>query len=131
MLVLPFVVLAGLGPGTMVEAADDGEMRFVLCTGQGMVEAIMMPDGQVHLSGSADQTGPDQTGQDHPQPGPSPAEQPCAWALQGQPVLADAAIGLDPPLALRLATAFVVDIPLHLRRADVLTPAARGPPAIL
>lgn len=118
LLILPFLLLAALGPGTMVEAAPQGGLRIVLCTEQGMVEAVMTHDGQLRPT-------------DNPDPAPASSGPPCAWALQAQPLLAGAGTVVDPGRIVPLAMAYEVEIPLNLRRTDVLTPAARGPPAFI
>ncbi|MFN3525259.1 MAG: DUF2946 family protein [Paracoccus sp. (in: a-proteobacteria)] len=117
-MVLPFLFFAGFSQGTMFAAASEGGVRIVLCTGDGMVDAVMAPDGQVHLVDSPDHDS-------------HPNQPPCDWALHGQPGLADAAVSVDPPLIREIAPVYAIDIPLHLRRAEVLTPAARGPPPLI
>ncbi len=101
----------------MLEASPAG-VRIVLCTGDGMVEAVMAADGQVRSTDGADHGG-------HPQP------QPCDWALHGQSGLADEGLVPLSTSLLELRVDYVVDIPLHARRVDVLTPAARGPPSLI
>lgn len=118
LLLVPFLMLATMSQGTMIEAAPAGGVRIVLCTGTGMVDAIMTPDGQVH---------PD----DQPGRGGHPGTPPCDWALHGQSVLASPAVDMASPRFRELDADFGTDIPLHLRRAEVLTPAARGPPALV
>lgn len=118
LLLVPFLMLATISQGTMIEAAPAGGMRIVLCTGDGMVDAIMTPDGQVHRA-------------DEPGRGGHPGTAPCDWALHGQSVLASPAIDMIPPLVRELDADHGIDIPLHVRRAEVLTPAARGPPTLV
>ena len=116
-MIVPFLFLATISQGTMLEAGPAG-VRIVLCTGDGMVEAVMAADGQVRSVNDADHGG-------HPQP------QPCDWALHGQAALADEGPAPLPMLLLELGADYVIDIPLHARRVDVLTPAARGPPSLI
>jgi len=47
LLVLPLVFFALFSPGTMLETPPQGGVRIVLCTGEGMVEAVMTPDGRI------------------------------------------------------------------------------------
>lgn len=116
-LILPFILFATFSQGTMLEAGPTG-MRIVICTGDGMVEAVMTPSGEVHRL-------------DDPAPAHDPQLPPCEWSMHGQPGVADAqTIAAATPL-LALRATYVVDIPLHARRVDVLTPTARGPPAII
>ena len=68
---------------------------------------------------------------DQPGRGGHPGTPPCDWALHGQSVLASPAVDMAPPRFRELDADFGTDIPLHLRRAEVLTPAARGPPALV
>lgn len=118
LLLVPFLMLAMIGQGTMIEAAPAGGIRIVLCTGDGMVDAIMTPDGQVR---------PD----DQPGRGGHPDTAPCDWALHGQSLLAVPGADLDPPMIRELDAHPAVVIPLHVRRAEVLAPAARGPPNLI
>lgn len=117
LLVLPFLFFATISQGTMLEAGPAG-MRIVLCTEDGMVDAVMAADGQVHRM-------------DDPAPGDHPVLHPCDWALHAQAALADGVPVADAPPLLALRVDYLVDIPLHARRADVLTPAARGPPSLV
>ncbi|WP_405401908.1 DUF2946 family protein [Paracoccus sp. Ld10] len=118
MLLVPFLMLATISQGTMIEAAPMGGMRIVLCTGDGMVDAIMTADGQVHRD--------DEPGRhDHS------GNPPCDWALHGQSAVAAPAVDLAPLRTQELDADHGVDIPLHVRRAEVLTPAARGPPTLI
>ena len=55
----------------------------------------------------------------------------CHWAPHGQPLLEIASPGLAAPLPVLAMPAFAGDLPAHLRRADVLAPSARGPPAFV
>lgn len=115
--ILPFLFFATISPGTMLEAGPTG-VRIVICTGDGMVEAVMTPGGEVHRL-------------DDLAPSHDPKPAPCDWAMHGQPGVADAQpITAAAPL-MELRANYIVNIPLHARRVDVLTPAARGPPAII
>jgi hypothetical protein len=116
-LILPFLLFATISQGAMLEAGPNG-IRIVICTSDGMVDAVMTPGGEVHRL-------------DDPAPSHAPQSPSCDWSMHGQPVVADAhpATAVTPLLELRAA--YVVDIPLHARRVDVLTPTARGPPAII
>ena len=98
LLLVPFLMLATISQGTMIEAAPAGGVRIVLCTGTGMVDAIMTPDGQVH---------PD----DQPGRGGHPGTPPCDWALHGQSVLASPAVDMVPPRFRELDADFGTDIP--------------------
>lgn len=102
----------------MIEAPPEGGVRIVLCTGDGMVEAIMTVDGQIRHEDRSNPDGHD----DRP---------PCDWALHGQSTLAAATATVDAVLIRELSFAYVGDVPLHVRRAEVLAPAARGPPTFI
>ncbi len=78
----------------------------------------MTPDGQIHSD--------DQPGHDG-----HPGTTLCDWALHGQSVLAAPAVDLAPPRVRELDADHGADVPLHVRRAEVLTPAARGPPTLI
>ena len=117
-LLLPFLVFATFSQGTMLDAAVDGGLRIVLCTGDGEVEAMMAPDGSLRPVDAADRD-------DHS------GDLVCDWALHAQPALDTEPVAVDPPLILELRSRYAIDVPLHLRRADVLTPAARGPPSFV
>lgn len=114
LLVLPLVFFALFSPGTMLETPPQGGVWIVLCTGEGMVEAVMTPDGRITQDQGSDHDG----------------GLPCDWALHGQSVLASAGTVVDAPLLLELTFRHVGTVPMHVRRAEVLTPAARGPPLI-
>ncbi|MCQ0971327.1 hypothetical protein MLD63_12930 [Paracoccus sp. TK19116] len=117
LLLLPFLLFATISQGTMLQAGPAG-VRIVLCTGDGVVEAIMAPDGQVHR---IDDNAP----ADHPQTST------CDWALHAQPSMSDGGPALIAAPMLALRTAYSIDVPFSARRAEVLTPAARGPPALV
>lgn len=114
---LPFLLFATISQGTMLEFGPAG-IRLVLCSEDGMVETVMAPDGQVHRM----------DGPDLPH---SPEPHPCDWALHSQPAVTG---GWALPAAghvMVVRADYVVDVPLHARRVDVLTPAARGPPPLI
>lgn len=108
--ILPMLVLSMVSPGTMLRAAPDGGWQVVLCTPDGMVRMTMPQDA----------------------PGdPAADRMACDWALHGQAALgAPPAAIAAPPLRLAM-TAPRIDTPLHLRRAQVLAPSARGPPLVM
>lgn len=113
LMLLPFVLLSLLPAGTMAASGADGP-RVVLCVGDGVVEMVLAADGSL------------QPAQPPTDGGHAPA---CGWALHGQPLLAAAGapapaftaaeLSLPPPDATAPA----------VLRAEVLAPAARGPPA--
>jgi len=78
-MLLAVVMTALTGQGTMVEAAPTGGIRFVLCTADGMIQAVMTPDGRVEPA-------------DLPEP-----PDPCPWALAAQPALAAGGMCLVAP----------------------------------
>ncbi len=116
LLVLPFVMFATIGQGTMIDTGPDGP-RVVLCTEAGMVEMVMSGDGALTPAGD--------DRQDHS------GDVACDWALHGQSALTAAAATGAAPVLLELAAEYSLHIPLHDWRAEVLTPAARGPPALI
>ena len=116
LLLLPFLFFATFSQGTMLDVASDGGIRIVLCTGEGEVEAVMMPDGTVRSLDGGDT-------------GNHTKDLVCDWVLHAQSALEAGPAAVDPPLLLDLGTSYAIDMPMHLRRADVLTPTARGPPS--
>lgn len=104
LLLIPFLLLALMGPGTMATRTADGALTVVLCT----------PDGPLTVTPETDDK----------QPGP------CAWSLVvGQPAL-DAAPPIIPTLiATETQLARTFGVSGHQRRIAVLAPSARGPPA--
>lgn len=116
-LLLPFLFFATISQGTMLETGPAG-VRIVFCTGDGMVEALMASDGQVHRM----------DGPDLPH---SPEPYPCDWALHSQPAVTGGGAIPAAGHVMVVRADYVVDVPLHARRVDVLTPAARGPPPLI
>lgn len=131
LLVLPFLFFATISHGTMLEAGPTG-MRIVLCTEDGMVEAVMAADGQIHRMDDRgpDDLSPNDRGPNDRGPADHSAPHPCDWALHAQAALASGLPAADAAPLLALRVDYGIDIPLHARRVDVLTPAARGPPSL-
>ncbi len=115
LLVLPFVLLSMMAPGTMAATGADGEVHIVICAGDGPVDMVMLEDGS--LRPASEET-----------PGHGAPHDTCAWAVHAQPVLSflpDEAMG--PILRVTPAVHFV-HVAQHHRRRAVLAPTARGPP---
>lgn len=124
-LLLPFLLLSLVHPGTMPSRDALGHVTMILCGSDQPVEMVIAPDGTVSPA-SAGQGG---TGKP---PGGGTGADPhgCAWAPHGASLL-----GLDPvaiarpvPVLAGLARAAMPRAPAH---GVVLPPRrARGPPGI-
>lgn len=121
LLVLPFVMLSLMAQGTMVVRAEGPQsFMMVLCGDHDPVAMVIDDDGNVI---PADEY----TSPDH---GPIPAKdkQACDWAVLTQPALAGGVQPLALPFADARAADLVAALPARALRAEILTPAARGPP---
>lgn len=115
---IPFLLLSLMMSGTMLARDAQGGVTVVLCAGDGgTVEMVMGADGRLTEKAPHD---------DH-----ADSHSVCHWAPHGQPLLEIASPGLAAPLPVLAMPAFAGDLPAHLRRADVLVPSARGPPAFV
>ena len=115
---IPFLLLSLMMSGTMLARDGQGGVTVVLCAGDGgTVEMVMGADGRLTEKAPHD---------DH-----ADSHSVCHWAPHGQPLLEIASPGLAAPLPVLAMPAFAGDLPAHLRRADVLVPSARGPPAFV
>ena len=115
---IPFLLLSLMMSGTMLARDAQGGVTVVLCAGDGgTVEMVMGADGRLTEKAPHD---------DH-----ADSHSVCHWAPHGQPLLEIASPGLAAPLPVLAMPAFAGDLPAHLRRADVLAPSARGPPAFV
>lgn len=110
---IPFLLLSTIMPGTMLARDAHGGLTVVLCIEGGAVEMVVGPDGARTNKAPGD---------DHPT---------CHWAPHAQQILASGAVGMAPPVPLLLAPAYSRDMPEALRRAEILAPQARGPPAFV
>lgn len=113
LLVLPFLMLSLLTPGTMLTQDAQGGVMVVLCAGDGPVEMMLAPDGSLHDKSAAD------------------PHQRCDWAPHAQPAIAQPAAALPVLVRLALPRGFQLAPPDRLRRAEILAPSARGPPAFV
>ena len=115
---IPFLLLSLMMSGTMLARDGQGGVTVVLCAGDGgTVEMVMGADGRLTEKAPHD---------DH-----ADSHSVCHWAPHGQPLLEIASPDLAAPLPVPAMLAFAGDLPAHLRRADVLVPSARGPPAFV
>jgi hypothetical protein len=117
-LILPLLALLlamrALVPSGWMPVADAGGVHITLCTGQGMVDAVLGPDGKLKKSGAGDQAHHD----------------PCPYGTLGHaadlpalPQLAAAPVP-QPEIRAALPVEQIVGI-LHAPR-----PPTRGPPAL-
>lgn len=113
LLILPFLMLSLLTPGTMLTQDAQGGVMVVLCAGDGPVEMMLAPDGSLHDKTAAD------------------PHQRCDWAPHAQHAIAHTAAALPVPAQLALPRRFKLAPPGHLHRAEILAPSARGPPAFV
>lgn len=110
---IPFLLLALISPGTMLARDDAGGVTVVLCVEGGLIEMVQAADGT--LTDKA----------------PDGGHSVCYWAPHGQQVLDVASADPVAPLFLPVPLTFAGESPEHLRRAEVLAPSARGPPAVV
>lgn len=115
--ILPFALLSLLSAGNMLTHDPGRGVIVILCIDGAPVEMLMTADDL------ADKATPVQ---DH-----DGKNGPCQWAPHGQPLLQAAAPDISLPIRLELTPDLVSGVVFHARRAEVLTPAARGPPLIL
>lgn len=113
LLVVPFLLLSLVSQGTMLAQDAQGGVTVVLCSGDGLVEMVLDPDG-----GLRDKA-------------PGSAHQPCDWSLHAQAAMAHADAALRVPPEPPILQNFRPAPPDHLRRAEILAPSARGPPSIV
>lgn len=114
-------MLSLLAQGTMV-VRTDGPQSFmmVLCGDHDPVAMVIDGDGNVIPAGEYAAPGD--------APVPAKDKQPCDWAVLAQPALADLGQTLPLPFAPARAADLVAALPAQVLRAQILTPAARGPP---
>ncbi len=110
---IPFLALALISPGTMLARDGQGGVTVVLCVEGGPVALVMGADGQLT------------------EKAPHDGDRVCHWAPHTQQLLGVASVDLTEPALTLLPPAFAVAQPEYLRRADVLAPSARGPPAFV
>jgi hypothetical protein len=117
-LLLPLIALLlatrALVPTGWMPTADAGGIHITLCTGQGMVDAVIGPDGKLKQGGAGDQTHHD----------------PCPYGTLGHaldtPSLPELAAAPAPQPEIRTETPVAQIIAaLHAPR-----PPTRGPPAL-
>ncbi|MDF3605231.1 hypothetical protein PE067_03080 [Paracoccus sp. DMF-8] len=121
LLALPFVMLSLLAQGTMVVRAEGPQsFMMVLCGDHDPVAMVIDDDG--HVIPADEYAAPGDA------PVPASDKQPCDWAVLGQPALADLGDALPLPFASARRADLVAALPAQILRAEVLTPAARGPP---
>lgn len=111
--VLPFVLLSLVTPGTMLARDAQGGVTVVLCVDGGTIEMVMGADGRPTENAPRD------------------GHAACHWAPHAQQLLELSGPALAAPASLPRAPHFAGALPEHLRRADVLAPLARGPPAFV
>ncbi len=117
LLVLPFVLLSLMAPGTMAATGTDGQIHIVICAGDGPMDMVMLEDGSLRPATDAEQSG-----------GHGAHHDSCPWAVHAQPVLAGASVLAPGPVLRVTPVAYVVPVAQHHRRRAVLAPTARGPP---
>jgi hypothetical protein len=123
LMVLPFVLLSLMAHGTMVAAGPTPQsFMVVLCADHLPVEMVLDDDGSVITA--------DEYRARQDAPVPKTPKPPCDWSAHAQPVLETAptvqSARLDAPRPVESAPAH----DLRILRAQVLAPAARGPPAV-
>ena len=116
LLVLPFVLFALLGQGTMIDAGPAGP-RIVLCSGSDVVEMILSADGTLI---PAENDRHDHSG-----------DVICDWAVHAQSALTTGPVVAVVPVLLELAADYSLHLPLRLWQTEVPAPAARGPPRLI
>ena len=116
-LLVPFLALSLLKPGTMLAPDAQGRMMVVLCGDSVPVEMAVAADGTLIPVAEL----PAHAG-DH---------QPCGWAPHAQPLLAAAAAGPGLPLRRAGAPDRAPSRVAALSPAPPPPPLARGPPPIL
>lgn len=125
LLVLPFVLLSLMAPGTMAATGPDGQVHIVICAGDGPMDMVMLADGTLipasdaALGEGAAPSGGDDHGAHHTS---------CAWAVHAQPVLETLAVLAPGPVLRVTPVGYVAPVAQHHRRLAVLAPSARGPP---
>lgn len=120
-MVLPFVLLSLLAQGTMVaQGATPESFVVVLCADHLPVEMVLDEDGDVVPA--------DEYRARHDQPVPTTPKPPCDWSVHAQPMLDVAPIPVIAAVTLGRPADLVPAQGLNVRRAEVLTPSARGPP---
>ena len=111
--VIPFLLLSLLMPGTMLARDAQGGVTVILCAEGSAVEMVMGADGRLT------------------EKAPHDSHSTCHWAPHAQQLAEISGPDLGAPVPALVALPFVADLPEHLRRADALTPLARGPPKLV
>lgn len=121
LLLLPFLIMSLIPAGTMTVNSDQGQVRIVICSGNGPVQVTLNDDGSFTRANANDQA-------DSPQKHKS--NKVCDWAPHNSLIVAPSLVSIEQlePLEVSADLTHGFDT-AHLRLA-VLAPSARGPPAV-
>ena len=121
-LVLPFVLLSLMAQGTMVIAGPTPpSFTVVLCGDHLPVEVVVDDDGSLITA--------DEYQGKYNAPIPKTPKAPCDWSAHSHPMLDAASPMLGAQLPVMLMAEVTDAHDQRILRAEVLAPAARGPPA--